>query len=115
MKAMTNVSYLLQYSSNFRKTFIERCISFGDPNSSEYATVVITEYEKMILVSLCESHLKRLETIPFLREVVSSCQQTWTAVGAGPPHIVEQTVYKHRYDEYSHDYEWEAHWSRRDD
>jgi hypothetical protein len=121
MTAMKEITYLLQYSLNFRMTFIERCMSFGNPNSSEYATAVITDYDKMVLVSLCEENIQRIETLPFLRDVVSSCHEKWTAVSAGPPHIVEQTAYKiyngytHTYDEYSYDYEWEGSWSRRDD
>jgi hypothetical protein len=115
MKAMKDVTYLLQYSSNFRRAFIERCKRFADLDSGEYATTLITDDEKQVLVILSQENLQRLETHPFLREVASSCKDTWTAVGAGPPDIVEQTVEKvvHSYD-YS-DEAWEARWARREE
>jgi len=122
MIAMKDVRFLLQYSSHFRRTFIEKCQSFADLNSAEYARATISDEEKEILIALCKENLQRLESLPFQREVVSSCKDTWTAVGAGPPHIVEQTVckiyngYTHTYDEYDYgDEEWEARWSRRED
>lgn len=121
MKAMKNMTYLLKHSLHFRNMFISKCLGFADLQSAEYAASNISEEDKMALGSLCHENLARLETLPYEREVASSCQESWTAVGAGPPHIVRQTVckifngYTHRYDEYEYGDDWEAHWSRRED
>jgi hypothetical protein len=118
MNAMKEVRYLLQHSLGFRNTFITKCQSFADLDSAEYASSTISDEEKQSLSALCLEVLEHVESLPFQHEVVSS-NDTWTAVTAGPPHIVEQTVYKvyhgyrHIYEEY--EYDWEAIWSRRND
>jgi hypothetical protein len=94
MKAMKDVTYLLKYSLNFRNMFILKCQGFGDLDSAEYATSSLSDEEHEILSTLCQENLERLERIPYEREVASSCKDTWTAVTAGPPHIVQQTAYK---------------------
>jgi hypothetical protein len=120
MKAMKNITYLLKHSINFRNMLILKCEGFADLQSAEYAASNISEEDKMALGSLCHENLARLETLPYEREVASSCQESWTAVGAGPPHIVQQKVskvfngYTHSYEEYE-DGDWEARWSRRED
>ena len=113
MKALKNVTYLLKYSLNFRNMFILKCEGFADLESAEYANAIISDEEKQTLSGLCKENLQRLEKIPYEREVSSSCKETWTAVSAGPPHIVEQTAYKvfHGCEEY----EEEAYLSRRED
>jgi len=118
MKAMKDVTYLLKYSMNFRSMFILKCEAFADLASAEYANSVISDEEKQTLSTLCQENLERLETIPYEREVASSCKETWTAVTAGPPHIVQQTArvfngYAHSYEQYE-DAEMEAYWSRQE-
>ena len=120
MRAMKEVRYLLQHSLGFRNTFITKCESFADLESAEYAISTISDEDKRALSTLCLEVLEHVERLPFQREVASS-NDTWTAVTAGPPHIVELTVckiyhgYKHRYEEYTKDDRWEAAWSRRQD
>ena len=120
MKAMKNMNYLLRYSLNFRNMFILKSEVFANLESTEYATTAISIEEKQALATVCQENLERLKTIPYEREVVSSCKDTWTAVTAGPPHIVQQTVYKvfkgytHSYEEYD-DQVWEEYWSHRED
>ena len=100
--------------------FILKCEGFADVESAEYVGSVLTNEEKQALVALCQENLERLKTIPYEREVTSSCHEGWTAVGAGPPQIVQQTAYRvfkgyaHSYEEYE-DGDWEARWSRRED
>jgi hypothetical protein len=116
MKALKNVTFLLKYSINFRSTFILKCEGFADLQSEEYAASILTEEDKQALSTLCKENLERLKGIPYEREVVSSCKETWTAVGAGPPHIVEQTARVfHGYNSYEEYDNEEAYWSRRED
>jgi hypothetical protein len=120
MTSMNDMTYILKYSIGFRNMFISKCLGFADLESSEYAGSILSDEKKQFLSALCKKNLARLETIPYEREVASSCKDTWTAVTAGPPHIVQQTVskvfngYTHSYEEYV-DAQWEAHWSRRED
>ena len=114
MTSMKDVKYLLEYSSNFRAIFLERCQGFADIESCEYVAANISDDEKQALASLCQGHIKRLETLPFQRDVVSSCKDTWTAVGAGPPHIVKATAYYKKWFT-DDDYEEEARWARHEE
>lgn len=119
MVAMKKINYLLQYSLNFRNMFVMKCQGFADLDSAEYAASTISHEDKQALSALCKENLQRLETIPYQREVSSSCHKMWTAVSAGPPLIVEQTAYRvfngyaHSYEEYE-DRVWEAYWSRQE-
>ena len=92
MSIMKNKRYLLQYSTIFRNMFIHKCQGFADLDSSEYATATISEEDKLRLSAVCQALLRHVESIPFERDVISSCQEKWTAVTAGPPHIVQQTA-----------------------